>query len=535
MKAAAVLLLLAGATPLSKGSAASPCEGNLRIDSSSLKIVDSCGRQRTFRGANVVAKSPPYYPSPVYQPGQSLAPTDGQLWASLGFNLVRLGTMWSGAQPVGRGQFDAGYLQTLVNISSTMYEYGVYTLVDAHQDLGSAYFCADGMPPWLAAEYSQGAPTFPEPLAPACNRSSPLSPPDCCGLYSWATFYFTNAVGRAFQTLYNTTKGQADGSAFWSAVVSAFVGPQGAGGAGGPAVLAWELLNEPWPGDVLSLPDLLLPGVGDRLNLQPWYFNVTAAIRAAEAAVGASPKIAQYESVTYDDFFPVGFDALPGAAEGLAQVSWHYYKLPNFSPDIQIASRAADAARLHAGAMLTEFDLALEHPVNAPYTEADMRHMLDLCDAHGQSYIGWAYGDMFNGTQLYPDVSREMARPLPIAIAGVNASYGFVANGSATIGPSFTLNYTLSSSISPVDAPTVVFLSTQLWFTTNLAVAVTSQPAGAVTWQIEWHNLTATTAPVETEGIPPPGPFAYAHLLVTATGTSSTAAVSVSVTADPPS
>ena len=46
-------------------------------------------------------------------------------------------------------------------------------------------------------------------------------------------------------------------------------------------VKSGELFNEPFPGDVFGVPGLRDNRVADRRNLQPFYRNVTAAIRAA--------------------------------------------------------------------------------------------------------------------------------------------------------------------------------------------------------------------------------------------------------------
>lgn len=45
-------------------------------------------------------------------------------------------------------------------------------------------------------------------------------------------------------------------------------------------VMGFELMNEPWFGDVYSDPELLLPGVTDRRYLVPLWDRATRAIRA---------------------------------------------------------------------------------------------------------------------------------------------------------------------------------------------------------------------------------------------------------------
>ena len=249
--------------------------------------------------------------------GGSLSPEDAALWASLGFNVVRLGVMWAGAEPLSRGAYNDTYLALLAAQADAFYTaQGIYTFLDAHQDGFSEFFCDDGAPAWAAKEYSQGAPGFPEPLAPPINSTAQ------CGTLSgipWAELYFTNAVGRAFQNLYASATGQRDFGNFWARVVGAFAGNKG--------VLGFELLNEPWAGDVLADPLRILPSVADATLLQPFYENVTALLRQGEAAAGAPARIVFSEPVTYDEFFPAGFSELPGGAGGRG-LSYHYYSLP---------------------------------------------------------------------------------------------------------------------------------------------------------------------------------------------------------------
>ena len=48
------------------------------------------------------------------------------------------------------------------------------------------------------------------------------------------------------------------------------------------AVLGYELINEPYAGDVFAQPSLLVPGVADKEKLQPAYDSLAAAIRQVE-------------------------------------------------------------------------------------------------------------------------------------------------------------------------------------------------------------------------------------------------------------
>ena len=63
----------------------------------------------------------------------------------LGLNVVRLGTMWPGIEP-SRNQYNETYLSILKNITETAAKYGVYTLLDMHQDVLREQFCGEGIP-----------------------------------------------------------------------------------------------------------------------------------------------------------------------------------------------------------------------------------------------------------------------------------------------------------------------------------------------------------------------------------------------------
>ena len=75
------------------------------------RFVDGLGRERFFRGVNVVFKDPPFLPhTHAFHANLSFAEADVDLLSSLGVNLIRLGVMWPGVVPRIRGQVDREYL-----------------------------------------------------------------------------------------------------------------------------------------------------------------------------------------------------------------------------------------------------------------------------------------------------------------------------------------------------------------------------------------------------------------------------------------
>ena len=512
------LLCLAAAllAPAAAAQLQDPCDAAIHVGAENA-FTDACGRVRVFHGINAVAKSPPYAPSPAYTgDGGSLSAQDAALWGSLGLNALRLGVMWAGAEPRARGELNATYLAALSALQQTMYSAaGIFTMLDAHQDGFSEFFCDDGAPAWAALEYSAGAPAFPEPLQRPINSTAN------CGAISgipWAELYFTSAVGRSFQVLYNTSQGRADFGRFWAAVAGALGGNSG--------ILGYELLNEPWAGDVLADPLLLVPGVADAALLQPFYESVTASLRAAEARAGVPPRIVFAEPITWSEFFPVGFSQLPGGA-GARALSYHYYSAPDvIGYAAQVAARAADATRLGAAGILSEYDMDLLHPVLQPYTAADMRGTLDAAEAVGHSWMGWAAASMWvaQGVLHVPTV-RELARPYARAVAG--------ANVTSRLAPgALTLAYSLAGPAAAANASTEVYVSTGLWWGAG-GLGVAAAPPGLVQWA--WRYVDgAVSLPAANASAAPAGVFAHALLEVALTAQGAAAAAAAAAAGGAP-
>ena len=47
-----------------------------------------------------------------------------------------------------RGQYNTTYMEVMQKIVSTAAKYGIYTLLDMHQDVMSRKFCVEGFPDW---------------------------------------------------------------------------------------------------------------------------------------------------------------------------------------------------------------------------------------------------------------------------------------------------------------------------------------------------------------------------------------------------
>ncbi|CAM6081915.1 unnamed protein product [Calypogeia fissa] len=197
--------------------------------------------------------------------------------------------------------------------------------------------------------------SFPEPLGrrwpwPSEWEKDGWEPPaEQCNSHAWWLFYLSYAVSRAFQDLYDNKWGWGDLLArYWTVVPAAFKDQ--------PGVLGYELMNEPWPGDVFSNPLLFLPGVADKKNLAPFYEKLQAAVRSVD-----KERILFFETITFDNF-RCGWSTVPGGVEwqNKTVLSYHYYTPPNFSAKQAFAQRSRESKRLKCGSMLTEFFVSTE-------------------------------------------------------------------------------------------------------------------------------------------------------------------------------
>ena len=239
-----------------------------RIKIQGRHFVDEYGRVILFRGINGVEKEFPWLPNQNVQCNLSNK-TQLENLKKWGFNgwfhffllqklafqiimllnilllflAVRLGVMWSGLVP-SKDKLNLTYLSEIVTIVENLASLNIYVILDLHQDMLSSKFNSyDGIPLWLMNELPDSKFKFPWPLSNKTINSS-----------SVFASYITEACGFAFQCLYdNVNKFNDYFQQYWSIVSSTF--------ANHTAILGYEILNEPWAGDIYANPLLFLPGV----------------------------------------------------------------------------------------------------------------------------------------------------------------------------------------------------------------------------------------------------------------------------------
>lgn len=448
----------------------------ISVNPENQRFVDSMGREVFFHGTNVVVKQFPWHPNTEGFDAGTFSVEDMKLLKSLGLNMVRLGFMWPGLEPT-RGTYNETYLQVMEKIVNASAEYGIYVLLDMHQDVMSRKFCVEGFPNWAANPGN--AKNFPEPLHEPyeLDPKTGLPSDEDCAKFSWASYYVSEAASVAFQNLYNNTDGLLDSwAAFWAKAAENF--------KDAPSVLGYELINEPWAGDIYADPLLMVPKIADRMNLSPAYEVVSKAIREKD-----EKHCIFFEPVTWDDF-GVGFDSVPGgdSYRNRSVLSYHYYKLPSLTQALNFRARQRDLERLKCGGMLTEF---LTSGEEIEY----MRKTMATADEFLMSWIGWDYKPFHPQTRLTKDdnccylwnetglnqiYARNTSRTYPQAVAGHAIKFSFDPSSKE-----FALVYEVSEDC--ISNQTVIYLNEDMHYPTGFTVDIAAPP-GMAKWSSPEKN-----------------------------------------------
>ncbi|CAG8557692.1 7477_t:CDS:2 [Ambispora leptoticha] len=456
------------------------------------QFLDNFGRQKFFRGLNVVYKGAPYYPVvDKFNATASFTEKDAQILQSVNMNVIRLGVLWAGVEPI-RGKYNDTYLDIIRGIVDNCKKYGIYVLLDSHQDIMSQKFCGDGFPNWASMP---GLLPFPLPvhLPIPFKDGNPI--PDRCPL-NWASLYESNAVSVAWQNLYDNHNGLLNAfAAQWAYIAQKFKDVDN--------VLGYDIINEPWAGNVFADPKLYDPKIAEKNNIQRLLEKVNTAIRKVD-----DKTVLFYAGVTWDNF---GNElSVPGGDnyKNRSALSYHYYQLPQFTgAEVQFVKKTEDINRAGGGQLLTEFDASWNSGKNI----ADLLDLTQKADKYLVSWIGWQYKDfgslrlslrpgvsdegLINKDtgEIRPEMAKLFSRTYPESVAGKTQKYFFNDTDSH-----FYLLYQIDPSIK---APTVIRVQTLYHYPKGLHVTVSPAEKVNITQDVNLVYLDAVEGKAQKDDL----------------------------------
>lgn len=315
----------------------------MRLVTTSQIEGSSCGAEIAPRGVSLAVKGPPWIPrSNRFDRETSLSRYDFELLASAGVNVIRLGAMMPGVMPdapLANGTYsqDDEYIDHLKSIVQEASDYGIYTLIEFHQDVLSEFYCGEGIPIWAGEEiqaafhdefeeemlellhrlmpelpgldgfeddyfrqliqnhFDQGQARFPSPCSAPYKEvdekeriGQQIYNHSDCIQREWYEYQMSFATGHAYRRLFNLeTNTYQHFLRYWEILAKAF--------KGNPNVLAFDLFNEPFPGNFLTEPWIILPeNAAERL--EPFYKRTTHAIHDIDPT-----RLVTFSPVTWEE------------------------------------------------------------------------------------------------------------------------------------------------------------------------------------------------------------------------------------------
>lgn len=237
-------------------------EAGPRADEAVPFIRDDQGRALILRGLNVDNHAK-QSPGRVHDISTDEIAMIADEW---GFDFVRLLVLWDQMEP-SPGVYDEAYLDMLEARLDDFHAQNIHVLLDMHQDVYAARFCCDGAPDWAIRDDGE---------------------PFTMQTVSWALNYLQPAVKRSFDNFWAYREGahadlQDHYGDMWAHVAARL--------GGHPAVIGYDLMNEPHPGsdfEVLEALSRIEPENGgmsrtfDETKLGPFYQRMIDRIRRVD-------------------------------------------------------------------------------------------------------------------------------------------------------------------------------------------------------------------------------------------------------------
>ena len=443
------------------------------------RFLDDKGRQRIFNGLNFVDKHCLPDEDGVIRYRTALNEETLAAIAARGMNIVRLGVTWAAIEPE-QGKYNTVYLDGVKETLRLCEKHGIYAFLDWHQDLYS-YYCynaGDGAPKWAV-----------------------LGPADCRKPFLiWATgYFFGKTVWRSFDAFWENQpvngKGLRDSYCDMLAFTADYLKDC-------PAVMGYDLLNEPFPGTPGGkiFRKLVKSGVGTvlfhpRVDRKQLAKDALSGEVMKALSVADDPKV--YHSVIdsgsgllYDFDMTRYYPFLQQAAAAIRRVTDRgvifsencYYSNMGIPCSYPRLTRADGGVERNFAFAPHGYDLTVDTPLTneaSPHrvdhifgeherTQARLgvpvlvgewggmvpggekypalEHLIDKFDRNRWSQTYWHWFDGMENSKIMEILSR----PYPQAVAGEIKSYGWDRKNRV-----FTLSYTGSASVK---APTLIWL-----------------------------------------------------------------------------
>lgn len=378
-------------------------------------IRDEDGRVLILRGMNIMSSSKGH---PERLP--TLAEGDVERYArQWGFNVVRYLIFWDAVEP-SPGAYGTAYFDATEERLDWFANHGVYVILDMHQDVYAQRFCCDGAPEWAIED--DGLPFEQHPV--------------------WSLNYFAPAVMAAFDNFFDYEGAypylQDHFADAWVRVVERFKDH--------PAVIGYDVLNEPSPGSAYKSTDLTvtLPDSEaaefDRTVFTDFYERMIAAIRSADEDgwIFYEPRVAAPANGQ-----PSFIGKLEDPRQGEPRIAYapHLYSVQfefnqEYTPerDDTLASwetsRNTETRAQEAPLLLGEWGFDPEWPG----ADRFRRELLDMSDRMMLGWTYWSYdpwgwgiweSDVDGNFVAERESANDLVRPYPQRVSGVPRSFGF--------------------------------------------------------------------------------------------------------------
>jgi endoglycosylceramidase len=480
-----------------------PVDGRLKVHRNpgeASLLRDGYGRSRLFHGLCLGVKYEPWLLHVVEKTATvklenplDFGPDDADRMQSWGFNVVRLAILWPGIE-TSKGVYDFKYLTHVKQIVDMLASRGIYTLLDLHSDIGSEYFCGEGIPNFYVAEllkdpnslmsrskkfpYPSNASYIPQPYLGILQNS--VSPEQhsrwCANLLKKAgrngDFGFITdsaKVGAMWNSLY--TPGTELNKGFirlWGVISKFFSDPAN----DSPFIIGYELINEPAyncvNGDTDCHPKAATQATAS-LIYEHLYKDASAAIR-----VNDPKRLIFFEAMLSEGIMELWKELtapVDAYVDHNSVYSYHVYTCAYATllgindcdtiQRLQIDAAVHYAKAVGTGAFMTEFGSV---GAGQPNQELHVERLVKAAESHMQSWIYWQYKSVhseptthhdegfYNATTGKVDMTKFAMLTPPYCRAAQGTHTGMHWNKLTQV---LTVSLILDSAIS---APTEIFM-----------------------------------------------------------------------------